>query len=242
MPKSISELSCLCVLLLALLFTISARAETQDEAFEARVRAYLLANPEVILEALEVLSQREAKATLAAKIGGHENLFTDAPTLGIGPLTGPLRVVEFFDYRCAPCKAMHPKLKAALSDHPNIRVEMRHLPILSPGSERGARFALAVKETTSPKTYAAVHDRLWALRGPLNTQAFRQIAKDLDLDWNKINEVMNSQNVSDRIGKNRDIAIDLQILGTPAFVSPNSVSFGDTDAKALVQVWLNADP
>lgn len=217
----------------------SVQADTSDAEFDARVRAYLLANPEIILQALEILSQREARAAMVARVAIYPELFTGPPVLGLGAKDGKLTVVEFFDYRCAPCKSLHPKLKTALNAHPDIRVEMRHLPILSPGSERGARFALAVRNRASAQVYAAVHEDIWAIKGPLRAAAFERIAVAHGLAWEGIAAEMESEAVSARIARNRDIAIDLEILGTPAFVTPSSVSFGGMDAELLIEGWLS---
>ncbi|MFK7764751.1 MAG: DsbA family protein [Roseobacter sp.] len=217
----------------------SAAADMTDSEFEERLRTYLLAHPELILEAMEALSKKETRAAQSALIAQYADMFEETPTLGIGPKAAEHTVIEFFDYRCAPCKALHPKLQAALNDHPNIRVEMRHLPILSPGSERGARFALAAKNIGNPEQYRAVHEALWALKGPLHEPTFEKIALVQELDWATLKAEMQSDSVSARIDTNRDIAIDLQILGTPAFVTPTSVSFGSTDAKGLVADWVN---
>lgn len=219
--------------------TAALTAETSDDGFEERVRNYLLANPEVIFEALEVLSQREARAVMAKKIAQHPDLFAEPPVLGLGPKAATTTVIEFFDYRCVPCKVLHPKLKAALEAHPDVRVEMRHLPILSPGSERGARFVLAVRNVAGAEASAAVHEDVWTLKGPLREAAFQRIAQKHGLDWDAVQSEMSSSAVSERIDRNRDIAIDLEILGTPAFVTPTSVSFGQSDAAILVEDWLN---
>lgn len=225
---------------LALALTLqSAAADMTDAEFEERLRAYLLTHPEIILEAMEALSERETRAAQTAQIAAYADMFGETPILGIGPDDGEHTVIEFFDYRCVPCKALHPKLKAALEEHPNFRVEMRHLPILSPGSERGARFALAAKNIGSPEQYRAVHEALWTLKGPLREPVFQEIALAQGLDWATVRTEMKSDAVSARIDTNRDIAIDLEILGTPAFVTPTSVSFGATDARALVAGWVS---
>ncbi len=217
----------------------TAMADMTDAEFEKRLRAYLLSNPELILEAMETLTARETRAAQMAQISKHPDLFEESPILGIGPQEAEHTVIEFFDYRCAPCKALHPKLVTALEDHPDIRVEMRHLPILSPGSERAARFALAAKTIGSPEQYRAVHEALWTLNGPLQAPRFEKIALAQGLDWPAVQAEMKSEAVSARISGNRDIAIDLQILGTPAFVTPTSVSFGSTDAVGLVADWAS---
>jgi len=207
--------------------------------FEARVRDYLLAHPEIILEVMEALSEREARAAQSAQVAKYPDLFDAAPILGIGPEDAPIRVVEFFDYNCVPCKTLHPDLVAELDERLDIRVELRHLPILSPSSERGARFALAVKTLGSTEQYRAVHKSLWEMKGPMRAPFFERIADEQGLDWPAVKNEMESDAVSARISANRDIAIDLEIRGTPAFVTPTSVSFGSTDAAALVDRWAS---
>ncbi len=237
-PELRRRMSAICASVL--MFSLQpAAADMTNKQFEERLRSYLLAHPEIILEAMETLSERERRAAQTAQIAKHADMFGQTPILGIGPDAPEHTVIEFFDYRCAPCKALHPKLKAALKDHPTIRVEMRHLPILSPGSERGARFALAAKNVGSPAQYRGVHEALWTLKGPLREPTFEKIALEHGLDWAAVRAEMKSDAVSARISTNRDIAIDLQIHGTPAFVTPTSVSFGGTDAEALVAGWLN---
>ena len=125
--------SVLCVV--ALMAGYPAFAEADD--FGDRVRAYLLENPEVILEALEILAKREAQASVERRLEAFPELFADAPRHGLGDPDAPVRVIEFFDYRCVPCKAMHPRLVELVERRPEIRIEMRHLPILSPGSRTG---------------------------------------------------------------------------------------------------------
>ncbi|MEP3679412.1 MAG: DsbA family protein [Paracoccaceae bacterium] len=223
----------------AICMAVASNAHEDDVEFEERIRAFLLKNPEVILEAMTSLAEREKTAAQSQAIATFPDIFTEIGALGMGDVAAPIRVVEFFDYRCAPCKAMHPGLVSLVNTTPELRIEMRQLPILSPASERGARFALAVKEVAGLEAYGRVHERLWQLRGPLNAASFEKVAREETLDWTLIKELMNSDAVSARIDRNRDIAIALEILGTPAFVSTNSITFGQSDINALAEVWLN---
>lgn len=217
----------------------SLSAHDEDPAFEERVSQYLLAHPEIILQALEVLSAREAEANLAARIAQFPELFSVPAVLGMGSKEAPIRVVEFFDYKCVPCKAIHPKLKLFVEATPDVRIEMRQLPILSPGSERATRFALAVRHLAGEEAYTIAHELLWTHRGPYNTAVFAKMAQTLAMDLSEIEAAMRSDEVSEIIGTNRDIAIELEILGTPAFVTPTSLSFGQSDFDALTQSWIN---
>ncbi len=218
--------------------TLAGTAMAHEENFEERVRDYILANPEIILRSLEVLNQRQVEAEIAQKLSGYPEILSTT-ALGMGAAEAPNKVVEFFDYRCAPCKAIHPKLEALVEEHPDLRIEMLQLPILSPGSERAARFALATEQVAGAAAYAQVHDALWAMRGPLNEGGFKEIADDLALDFEAIKAEMQSAEVDAEIDRNRDLAIDLGILGTPAFVTSTSVQYGSTDVDALAEIWLS---
>ena len=212
-------------------------AEPDD--FEERVRTYLLNNPEVIVEALDVLMKREAEQAVVDTLSNYPELFEDPPILGLGAEDAPIRVVEFFDYKCVPCKAMHGPLKDLVQKHPELRIEMRQLPILSPGSERAARFALAVFHVAGKQAYEAVHNDLWEVKGPLNNATFEKIAATHDLDFGAVSEIMDSAEINQRISLNRDVAIALEIIGTPGFITSTTVNVGQSDPDELAKIWLS---
>lgn len=227
--RTLVTLGCLCC----------AAVVNAAESFEDRVRNYLLSNPEVILEAMEILAEREARDAMAARIAVHGDLFEDPAVHGLGAPDAPIRVIEFFDYKCIPCKAMHPGLVDLVAKTPEIRIEMRHLPILTPGSERGARFALAVRALEGDAAYERVHNAIWAATGALNARLFQSIADREGLSLEAIEGVMESDSITARITRNRDIAIDLELLGTPAFVTKTGFSVGQANIDALAETWLS---
>src|SRR5918994_1127804 len=80
---------------------MSSQAAELDE-FERRVREYLLENPEVIMEALQILQQRQRaaeaenlKRTIAER---REELLNDPAAPVGGNPAGDVTLVEFFDY------------------------------------------------------------------------------------------------------------------------------------------------
>lgn len=226
------------LLAMALTFGSASFAVAHEDDLDGRIRDYILENPQIIVEALEVLSAREAQAVVQRKLAAYPDMFTQPPELGLGAVDAPIRVVEFFDYRCAPCKEIHPELAALVQANPNLRIDMRHLPILSPGSERATRFALAVLDQYGPEAYEKAHKRLWDLRGPLNMAGFATIARAENLDLKTLETAMHKDWISQRISQNRDMAIDLEIRGTPAFLSPNAVTFGAGNLAELSDTWL----
>lgn len=225
-------------MLTAALVLLSPGTSAGDD-LDSRIRDYILNNPDVILEALNIMAAREAAAQQATQIAAFPQLFAEPARHGIGEPDASIKVIEFFDYRCAPCKAIHPKLVDLVENTPDLRIEMRQLPILSPGSERAARFALASEKVAGADAYARVHDRLFETRGVLNSAAFENIAKTEGLDFAAITAEMEADDISARIDYNRDVAIGLGVVGTPAFVTKTTLSVGQSDVNELAKLWLN---
>src|SRR5918996_2991100 len=82
------------------------------DPFEQRVRDYLLKNPEVIMEALQILQERQRaaqaenlKRTIAER--SAEILNDPAAPVGGNP-SGDITLVEFFDYNCPYCRRVAP--------------------------------------------------------------------------------------------------------------------------------------
>lgn len=216
-----------------------AQAHHDDDAFQDKVRQYILDHPEVILEALERLTERERRLERTRQIAAFPDLFERPAVLGLGEKDAPRVVIEFFDYKCIPCRSIHKRLSSLVDENPNLRVEMRHLPILTPASEAATRFALATWDVAGPDAYEAVHDVLWDHKGPYNTVVFSRIAGDLSLEFDKIEGAMWTDSVTSRIDENRDIAIALDIIGTPSFVTPEDVAIGTTDIERLRALFFN---
>jgi protein-disulfide isomerase len=92
---------------------MSSEAAELDQ-FERRVREYLLRNPEVIMEALQILQERQRaaeaeglKRTIAER--SDEILNDPAAPVGGNP-AGDVTLVEFFDYNCPYCRKVAPTM------------------------------------------------------------------------------------------------------------------------------------
>ena len=78
---------------------------------EQIIQDYLMANPEILREALVELEKKEDRAALASV---SDALFKDPRDVSIGPKNAKVTVVEFFDYNCGFCKTSSDWLKGCL--------------------------------------------------------------------------------------------------------------------------------
>ncbi|MBC7133224.1 MAG: DsbA family protein [Roseovarius sp.] len=191
-------------------------------ALRAEIRAYLLENPEVIMEAVAVLEERQAAGEAAADVAlvraNAEALFAAPGDWVGGNPEGDITLVEFMDYRCGYCRRAHDEVAGLLADDGNIRLILKEFPILGEESVAAARFAIATRIVAGDDAYKSVHDALMSYPGAMNEAGFTRLADALGLDANAIAAEMQSDAVTEIIAANHALAQRLRINGTPAFV------------------------
>lgn len=203
-------------------FDLTNLSEAERGALREEIRAYLLDQPEVLMEALEVLEAREASAKADMDVTlvqtNAEALYNDPTSWTGGNPDGDLRLVEFVDYRCGYCKRAHPEVAELIESDGNIKIIRKELPILGAQSVLASRFAIAVKQVAGDDAYAGVSDALMALRGDVTEDSLREMAAGFDLDWDAIAPAMTSDDTNMILQNNMALAQRLQISGTPTFV------------------------
>ena len=206
----------------AMALDIESMTAKERDAFRAEVRAYLMENPEVLMEAIEVLETRQqeqqAQGDVALVQSNAADLFDDATSWVGGNPEGDVTIVEFVDYRCGYCRKAFPEVSKLVSEDGNIRLIMKEFPILGEQSVASSRMALATRLAHGDEAYKKVHDSLINFRGEINELSVLALASDLDLDGDAIVAKMNSPEVDAIIAQNRALAQRLQISGTPTFV------------------------
>ncbi|MEL6643415.1 MAG: DsbA family protein [Pseudomonadota bacterium] len=213
-------------------------AERAD--FHAAIREYLLENPEVLMEAIAILEEREAAAEAAAAMSmvsdNADAIFNDGHSFVGGNPEGDLTVVEFIDYRCGYCRRAHPEVAELVSTDGNIRTITKEFPILGPESIEASRFAISTLQNVGPDAYKAVNDALITRRGDYSRDALARLASDLDLDGDMIVAGMDAAEVTAVIEENRALAQRLQITGTPTFVIGDRMLRGYLPLAGMRQV------
>lgn len=194
-------------------------------ALGAEIRQYLLENPEVLNEVTNLLAEQERAAQLAADralVLEHKAALLDTEGSWVaGNPEGDVTIVEFLDYQCSFCKRAHPEVEALIAQDDNIRVIQREFPILGPMSETASRAATAVLLTQGDALYATFSDALMRHQGPLNEAMITRLAEASGVDIAQMQAAAQSDEVTQVIARNHQLARTLQITGTPTFV------FGD---------------
>jgi len=90
---------------------LSKMSDKERALFQKEIRLYLLENPEIIMEAVEVLRQKEQQAAIQSDFELVKNykraIFDDGYSFIGGNLDGDITLVEFVDYKCGYCKKAH---------------------------------------------------------------------------------------------------------------------------------------
>lgn len=206
----------------ALAFDPAKMNDAEKAAFGAAVRDYLMANPDVLVESINVLEERrvadESKNDKLLVENNKAAIFDDGHSWVGGNPEGDVTLVEFIDYRCGVCKKVNPDLEKLISADGNIRFILKEFPILTQESDLAARFAVAVQQEAGADAYKKTHDALMESRGPVNLESLSTLADTLGLDSKSLLNRMNTEEVSAVIRKNRQLAEQMSVMGTPTFI------------------------
>ncbi len=224
-------------LLGSLILAIMPFSVLSHDLSEAEMKAIALQaireNPEIVMEAVAILEQRERaqQAQGASLVVAELQKSTTSPV--IGNPDGDVTIVEFFDYNCGFCRRSGPILQDILGEDSGVKVIMREWPILGEGSVYAARAALAARNQGK---YEEFHWGLMNGGGRATPATVRQLAKELDMDVEKLLADMNSPAVDAHIDESNQMARSLGFTGTPAFIIGDQVNPGYMEKAQMDQM------
>ncbi|MEP9402973.1 DsbA family protein [Sphingomonas silueang] len=187
-------------------------------ATELVVRDYILANPEILPEAMQRLQAKQAGKAVAANRAAIVEPFPGAVA---GNPDGDVSVVAYLDYACGFCRASLPAISGLIASDPGVRIVYRELPILSPDSRSAAQMALAAALQGKFKPF---HDALYAA-GRVDAAAIARAAQAAGLSA-EATRVAQGPRVAAEIERNLRTASALGFTGTPSWVVGDQVLGG----------------
>lgn len=218
-------------LLVSLAAPVAAQSfpEAQQDEIRSIVRDYLLENPEIIAEALNMLESRQKQMAEAARIDAVTNMqaqIFDSPNqIVMGNPDGDVTMVEFFDYNCGFCKRAHMDMIALMEADPNLRFVLKEFPVLGEGSVEAARVSIAVSEL-APEKFEEFHLQLLLGPGQANAAKAMRVASSLGIDVAKLEAATETERAAETIQEVYMLADALGLTGTPSYVVGDQVLFG----------------
>ena len=192
----------------------SAQQMTNEQVKQLALEA-ILENPQIIMQAVAILEQRERERAASGANTVRLQLEQDPNSPNLGNPDGDVTVIEFFDYNCPYCRKAGQTVQELLASDANVRVIYREWPILGEDSVFASRAALAAR--TQGK-YEEFHWALMNGEGRASEASILKLARDLGLDVEKLQADMTSPAVEAHIAQSSALARTLGFTGTPAFI------------------------
>ena len=219
---------------------ITDMSDAERAAFRQEVRAYLLENPSVLMEAIAVLEGQQQQAQVQMDDGLVQSykdmLLDDGHSWVGGNLEGDITIVEFMDYRCGYCRRAFEDVETIVANDGNIRFIVKEFPILGEQSLLSSKLAIAVKALYGDETYKTLHDVLIALNTDLTPDTVGRLAAAYDLDATALLAEMDSPETAAIIDANRALGNLMQISGTPTFIIGDRMVRGYVAAEQMLRI------
>ena len=212
--------------------------DTQRGDIEKIVREYLIAHPEVLEEAMNELSKRQAAAEAAKHASGvadnADAIFNSPRNVTVGNKDGDVTFVEFFDYNCGYCKRAMLDMMELMKGDPKLKVVLKEFPVLSAGSVEAAQVGVAVRmQDPTGKKYLDFHQKLLTGRGAADKARAMAVAKEVGLDMAKLEKDLSSAEVRNTLEENFKLAEAMGMNGTPSYVIGKQVVIGAVGVESL---------
>src|SRR5881392_545768 len=213
-------------------------SDTQRGDIEKIVREYIIAHPEVLEEAMNELSKRQAAAESekhqASIVKNSDVIFNSPRGVTIGNKDGDVTFVEFFDYNCGYCKRAMADMLDLMKADPKLKVVLKEFPVLSQGSVEAAQVAVAVRmQDPTGKKYLDFHQKLLMGRGAADKAHAMAAAKEAGVDMAKLDKDMASPEAKATIEENFKLAEAMGMNGTPSYVIGKQIVVGAVGLEGL---------
>jgi protein-disulfide isomerase len=202
-------------------------SDAQKGEIEGLIRSYLLDHPEILREMAQKLEVKEKQAEDEKRgqslVENKAEIFQKASDPVVGNPKGNVVIVEFMDYNCGWCKKAVGEMVGLIESDKDVKIVIKDFPIFGEGSEYAAKAAVAASKQGK---YWELHNALFAHEGQINKEVVDQAANGLGIDVKKMQEDIESKEVGDQIAANIQLAKDMAINGTPAFIVDDKVYGG----------------
>lgn len=200
----------------------AARAEglsdAQKEEINGLIGDYIKAHPEAIMDSVNDYqrnAQERARQSAEQKVKEYQDYYQKNDIPVVGNPDGDVTLVEYFDYNCGYCKKAFSDVMKLLDEDPDLRIVFQDLPVLGSDSETIARMSLAAHKQGK---YLAFHKAMMGFHGNHNAEGLFKLAEETGLDVEKLKNDMQDPMTDLALQNHRQMAGEMGINGTPAFI------------------------
>ena len=145
-------------------------------------------------------------------------------------------IIEFVDYNCGYCKAIHKEIiDLANNKELDLVVYFFQFPVLSDSSRLYSKILLSVAEQNMEEAIV-LHDKLMNIKGNLNDNKLNFILSDININQKKFEEDMMSLNIEEKIEVSYYVARRIGGTGTPLLIINNFVEQGFRTKEEIVNI------
>jgi len=201
-------------------------SEAQQQAIGKIAADYLVAHPEVLVQASQALQakrqEQQVQALANAAVADAKPLLNDAKTPAVGPKDASVSVVEFFDYQCVYCYHMADTVEKLVEANPKVRFVFKEFPVFGsrwPASLLAAEAGQYVYAQKGAKAYLDYHNGVYATghnEGQLQETDIAGVLGKAGIDLNKVKA--QSATLQAQLQGNMKLGGGMGVSGTPTFI------------------------
>ncbi|WP_181336713.1 DsbA family protein [Hyphomicrobium methylovorum] len=216
---------------------IADPAPTDRSELDSHIREYLMANPQVIRDALLKLEADEQTANTKRILRDLKGDIYSAGSPEIGATDAKVIIVEFYDYNCPYCRAAYPKIKDYLKANPDTKLVLKDIASLGKDSEAVSRIVIAA---TKQGKFETLHDALMTQKGQMTEARAVEIATKLGLDIEKLKKDARTPETSDALSRAQQLADRLNVPSTPLYIIGHNGISGSPE-ELIAQITQHAN-
>lgn len=167
-----------------------------------------------------------------------------------GAENASVTLIEYLDYECEVCGAYYPVVKRISEEYKDdVKFVVRYFPL--PGHKNSMTSALAVEAAGKQGKYWEMHDIVfenqkdWGEQRFADSKIFENYARQIGLDMDRYSQDIRSQELRDRVERDRRAGQRLGITGTPTFFLNGEkieTPRGYENFKTLIQSTISKIP
>ena len=174
--------------------------QSQKEELNSLIKNYILENPEIIIEAIEIFQNQQSLNSLKKEKEIVKSLsseiYEDSSSHFFGNKNSEIKIVEFIDYNCGYCKKNHEIMMNILKKNDDIKFIIKELPILGESSLLASKFAIIIYLVDGPRIYENFFDFLMKYKSQLNFEVLKNIANKVGSSVKDFNSQLNIDKVN----------------------------------------------